>query len=45
MIEQDGTFIQCTLIDDEYHVREYSIDDTYTSSVFNDFKINLRDIF
>lgn len=45
MIEQDGTFIQCTLIDDEYHVREYSNDDTYTSSVFNDFKINLNDIF
>lgn len=45
MIEQDGTFIQCTLIDDEYHVKEYSSLDTYTSSVFPDFKIELSEIF
>lgn len=34
----------CILKDDEYHVVEYTSEDTYISEVFPDFKISLNEI-
>lgn len=46
IIEQNGNIIQFTLQNNFYHVTNtFNKDDIFTSSVFSELKINLKDIF
>ena len=46
IVEQSGKIIQYSLVDGQYIISDaYKNDDAYVSSVFNDLKINLKEIY
>lgn len=46
IVEQNGKIIQYSLIDNQYIIADvFKNDDIYVSSVFNNFKISLKDIY
>ncbi|EKQ53619.1 MULTISPECIES: Uma2 family endonuclease [unclassified Clostridium] len=46
IVEQNGKIIQYSLVDNQYIISEvYKNDDIYVSSVFNNFKISLKEIY
>ena len=46
IVEQSGKIIQYSLVDNQYIIRDvYKNDDIYVSSVFEDLKISLKDIY
>ncbi|MCD2502830.1 Uma2 family endonuclease [Clostridium sp. NSJ-145] len=46
IVEQTGKIIQYALVDNQYIISDvYKNDDVYQSTVFNDLKINLKDIY
>lgn len=46
IVEQNGKIIQYSLVDNQYIIADvYKNDDIYVSSVFENFKISLKDIY
>lgn len=46
IVEQSGKIIQYSLVDNQYIISDvYKNDDLYQSTVFNDLKISLKDIY
>lgn len=46
IVEQNGKIIQYSLVDNQYIIADvFKNDDIYVSSVFNNFKISLKDIY
>lgn len=46
IVEQSGKIIQYSLVDNQYVIADvYKNDDEYVSTVFNDLKISLKEIY
>lgn len=46
IVEQNGVIVQYSLIDGQYQITNaFKLDDVYTSSIFKDLNIPLKDIF
>ncbi|MCI6188665.1 MAG: hypothetical protein MSA89_05550 [Clostridium sp.] len=46
IVEQNGKIIQYSLVDNQYEIADvYKNDDIYVSTVFEDLKISLKEIY